>query len=62
MLLFSRLKPELVEHRFWPALVGILFFVILVAIPVLGTIINILAVLAGLGALYLAFRQWYKSP
>jgi cytoskeletal protein CcmA (bactofilin family) len=60
-LLFSRLKPELAEHRFWPALVGILFFVILVAIPILGTIFNILAVLAGLGALYLAFRQWFKA-
>jgi cytoskeletal protein CcmA (bactofilin family) len=61
VLLFGSLKPDLVEHRFWPALVGILFFAILVSIPVLGSIINILAVLVGLGALYLAFRQWYKA-
>ena len=61
VLLFSRLKPDLIEHRFWPALVGILILVILVAIPVLGTILNILAVLVGLGALYLVFRQWYKA-
>ena len=61
VLLFSRLKPDLIEHRFWPALVGILILVILVAIPVLGTILNILAVLVGLGALYLVFRQWYQA-
>jgi hypothetical protein len=61
LLIFGRLKPDQIENRFWPALVGIVIFVILVAIPVLGTILNILAVLAGLGALYLAFRQWYKA-
>jgi len=61
LLLFNWLKPELAEHRFWPALVGIVIFVILVAIPVLGTIVNILAVLIGLGALYLAFRQWFTA-
>ncbi len=61
LLLFGRLKPDLLENRFWPALVVILIFMILVAIPVLGLLLNILGVLAGLGALYLAFRQWYKT-
>jgi cytoskeletal protein CcmA (bactofilin family) len=60
-MLFKRVKPDLVENRFWPAVVGILIFVILAAIPILGTIVNILATLVGLGALYLAFRQWFKA-
>jgi len=61
VMLFKRVKPDLVENRFWPAVVGILIFVILAAIPILGTIVNILATLVGLGALYLAFRQWFKA-
>ncbi len=61
VMLFKRMKPDLAENRFWPAVVGILIFVILAAIPILGTIVNILATLVGLGALYLAFRQWFKA-
>lgn len=41
-------------------IIVIILAVILAAIPVLGIIFNILAVLVGLGALDLAFRQWFK--
>ncbi|MBI3943917.1 MAG: hypothetical protein HY326_12945, partial [Chloroflexi bacterium] len=49
----ARIMPAWVENRLWPLCIGLLLFVILTAIPVLGGIIGIVVVLLGLGALWL---------
>jgi cytoskeletal protein CcmA (bactofilin family) len=61
LLIFNQLKPDLAENRFWPALVGIVIFVILAAIPIAGGIFSFFAVLFGLGALLLLLRDWFDG-
>ena len=60
-LLLNRIKPEWVEHRYWPMAIGVIIFVLLASIPILGTIITILVVLLGLGALCMLVLEWWNS-
>ena len=52
------LKSTAVEHRWWPMLLGVLIFVLITAIPVLGGLVTLVTVLLGLGALWLWGRDW----
>ena len=58
-LILNRIKPDLAESRIWPLALGLLIFVPLAGIPFLGWLVNALAVLLGLGALWLLV---YKQP
>jgi len=60
-LLLARIKPDLAEGRFWPLLLGVVMFAILWSIPILGTIVNIVVILFGLGALWLLGQDWYSA-
>ncbi|PWH16822.1 MAG: hypothetical protein DDG60_03485 [Anaerolineae bacterium] len=60
-LLLQRLKPEWAEHRIWPLLLGVTLFALLAAIPMLGNLVNILAILLGLGALWLYGYNRFKK-
>ena len=51
-LILARVKPEWSEHKTWPLIVGAVIFAILCAIPILGWLINFMAILLGLGALW----------
>lgn len=51
--LLTRLQPAWTESRFWPLCIGLILFVILTVIPILGGIIGIVVTLLGLGALWL---------
>lgn len=58
------LKPGQVEQngrRALVLLVGILIYVLLRSIPVVSFLVSLLATLAGLGAIWLAFRQWQQD-
>jgi len=60
-LIFSRASADRDVNRLIPLIVGLLIVVLLGSIPYLGTVINIIAVLLGLGALFLFGRQWWQT-
>ena len=60
-LIFRLFKSPLAEHRWWPMLLGVLIFVIITAIPVLGWLAGLAAVLLGLGAVWLWGRDWLMA-
>ena len=51
--LLERIKPEWAESRYWSMVLGVIVFAILVSIPYLGWVISVVAILFGLGALFL---------
>jgi len=51
-VILGRIQPELAEHKYWPLIVGVLVYAVLVAIPVVGTLVWWCVVLLGLGALW----------
>jgi len=60
-LILGLLKRDWAEGRIWPLVVGVVLFVILTAIPILGGLINLVVVLLGLGALWLLGRDVYRQ-
>lgn len=59
-LILARIKPEWSEHKTWPLITGVVLFAILSAIPMLGWVINLIAILLGLGALWVMGRDAIK--
>lgn len=51
--LLQRLQPQWLEHRVVPFLIGLVIFVALTAIPVVGGIIGFVVALLGLGAVWI---------
>ena len=60
-LIFRLFKSPAAEHRWWPMLLGVLIFVIITAIPVLGWLATLATVLLGLGAVWLWGRDWLRG-
>jgi cytoskeletal protein CcmA (bactofilin family) len=60
-LILASLKPDWAEGRIWPLVVGVVLFVIVTAIPILGWLVNLAVVLLGLGALWLLGRDIYQQ-
>jgi len=60
-LILARLKPDWAEGRNWPLVVGVVLFVIITAIPILGWLVKLVVVLLGLGALWLLGRDVYRQ-
>ena len=60
-LILARLKPDWADGRLWPLVVGVVLFVIITAIPILGWLVNLVVVLLGLGALWLLGRDVYRQ-
>ena len=49
-LTLARLAPQYAEHRVWPMLLGVIIYVSLRSIPLLGWFLGVIVTLAGLGA------------
>jgi len=60
-LIFRLFKSPVAEHRWWPVLLGVVIFVIIAAIPLLGWLARLAAVLLGLGAVWLWGRDWLMA-
>jgi cytoskeletal protein CcmA (bactofilin family) len=60
-LILAPLKRDWAEGRIWPLVVGVVLFVIITAIPILGWLVNLVVVLLGLGALWLLGRDIYRQ-
>jgi hypothetical protein len=60
-LILGRIKPEWAKSRIWPLLLGLVIFAILTAIPLhIGQFFNVVIILLGLGALWLAGSDWIR--
>ena len=59
--LLGHLSPQATERPIWPLLLGVLLYVVLRAVPILGWLIGLLVTLLGLGAIWLWLRDWYRS-
>jgi cytoskeletal protein CcmA (bactofilin family) len=54
--ILGRLSPRTAERMIWSVLAGIGVIVVVTALPVLGGLVNLLVSMAGLGAMWLAWR------
>ena len=64
-LIVRKLAPNAAAHRFWPFLLGLILYVLLVSIPYLGLVLSFLAVILGFGALaqvLMAERREMDTP
>jgi hypothetical protein len=56
-LVLRRIAPQSASRAIWPLLLGVVLYVLLRSIPVLGWLIGVLATLVGLGAMWLLFHE-----
>jgi hypothetical protein len=56
-LVLGRIAPQSGDRAIWPLLLGVVLYVLLRSIPVLGWLVGLLATLVGLGAMWLLFRE-----
>ncbi len=53
-LILKRLSPQILEYRILPLLLGLVLYVILRSIPILGWAIDVIVTIFGLGAIWVA--------
>lgn len=63
-LILARIKPEWANSRIWPLVFGLVIVIILTALPFyIGQFINLVIILLGLGALWMAASEWiWRKP
>jgi len=61
-ILLDRLAPKATRHKVVPLLLGLVLYVILHGIPILGWVVAILATAVGLGISWLVWRNRETSP
>ncbi|MBN1439874.1 MAG: polymer-forming cytoskeletal protein [Anaerolineales bacterium] len=60
-LILRLFRKDYSASCFWPLLLGILVMVFVDAIPVLGFLVSFIVILFGLGALWMIFRDWWRT-
>jgi cytoskeletal protein CcmA (bactofilin family) len=58
--LLQRLSPASADNRYWAMVVGLIVLAVLISLPILGGLLQFLAILVGLGAILLVL--WDKRP
>jgi cytoskeletal protein CcmA (bactofilin family) len=58
-VLFRLIRKDYSASMFWPLLVGIFLMTLVNAIPFLGILVSLFAILFGSGAIWLVFRDWW---
>ncbi|MBM3145731.1 MAG: polymer-forming cytoskeletal protein [Chloroflexi bacterium] len=56
----GKLTPQYAGSKVWPLVVGVLIYVLLRAIPILGWVIGVVVTLIGMGAMWLVFQDWRR--
>ncbi|MBC8497206.1 MAG: hypothetical protein H8D37_06045, partial [Chloroflexi bacterium] len=56
----EKLFPQYAESKVWPLVLGVLIYVFLRAIPILGWIVAVVITLIGMGAMWLVYQDWRK--
>jgi FtsH-binding integral membrane protein len=60
-LIFRALKSPAEQSRWWPMVLGVVLFAIVTAVPVLGWLVRLGAILLGLGAIWIWGRALLAS-
>ena len=60
-LILARIKPELAEHKFWPLVLGVVIFALLMALPFVGWVFKMLVMFLGLGAIWIWGRDLWQA-
>jgi len=60
-LLIRWLAPKVENQPIWPLIIGVLLYTFLRAIPIVGFAVGVFVTLVGIGAMWLAYRD-YKLP
>ena len=55
--ILQRVNPTLADTPYWPLLLGLLLVVVVIAIPWLGSLVNWIIAIVGVGALWLLWRS-----
>jgi cytoskeletal protein CcmA (bactofilin family) len=58
-VLFRLIRKDYSSSMFWPLLVGVLLLTVVNAIPILGILVSLFAILFGTGAIWIVFRDWW---
>jgi|SaaInl7_200m_RNA_FD_contig_81_517429_length_1978_multi_4_in_0_out_0_2 cytoskeletal protein CcmA (bactofilin family) len=58
--LLDKISPQAGESKAWSLVLGVVIYVFLRAIPILGWLIGVLVTLVGMGAMWLVFQDWRK--
>jgi len=61
-LVMEKLAPQTTNPKFWSLLAGVVIYVIIRSIPLLGWLVGLAVTLFGLGAIWLVLRPGGKSP
>ncbi|MGH2524044.1 MAG: hypothetical protein ACRDH2_16175, partial [Anaerolineales bacterium] len=61
-LLMQRLAPQYAENKVGLLALGVVLYVIIRGIPLFGWLIGVIVTLVGVGAMWLAFREWRARP
>ncbi|NPV84546.1 MAG: polymer-forming cytoskeletal protein [Anaerolineae bacterium] len=59
--IMNKIAPNATPQKVWALGVGILIYVILRAIPILGWLIGLATTIVGIGAMWLLYRSWKAS-
>jgi hypothetical protein len=58
--ILQRVSPSSADNRYWAVVVGLIVLAVLISLPILGGLLQFLAILAGLGAIILVL--WERRP
>ncbi|NQU29786.1 MAG: hypothetical protein HQ525_03880, partial [Anaerolineae bacterium] len=59
-LILARVQPDLVNHKVWPLVVGVVILATIMSVPFAGWMIKLIVVLFGLGALWILGREQFS--
>lgn len=58
-LILARVQPDLVNHKVWPLVVGVVILATIMSVPFAGWLVKLTVVLFGLGALWILGREQF---
>ncbi|MEE8392068.1 MAG: hypothetical protein V3S14_14910 [Anaerolineae bacterium] len=61
-LIWQRFAPQYTDRALWSLVLGVVLYVLVRSIPWQGGLIGLLVTLAGLGAMWLLFREKRRAP
>ncbi|MBC8334597.1 MAG: hypothetical protein ISR59_03810 [Anaerolineales bacterium] len=59
-LILARVQPDLVNHKVWPLVVGVVILATIMSVPFAGWMIKLIVALFGLGALWILGREQFS--
>jgi hypothetical protein len=61
-LALQRFAPQYADSGVWPMVLGVVLYILIRSIPLLGWLVGVAVMFVGLGAMWLLFREWRRTP